>query len=357
MKKLLFLAASLLLVTALPALRPPLAKLRFAPAAGSKLTRTIENKSEFSLDDMSMKMNGQDSPMMPEIEMTMSQTQKVVVTDEFTKMREGSPKLLRRSFDTLESEMSSQMKIDIMGQKQDQNHSGKGASELAGKTVVFTWDDDAKEYKTAFDPAESKTELLKGLQEDMDLRVLLPDGEVKEGEEWEIDVKQLAKVIAPGGDLKIKPDEKAGGDSPMGMGDMSGMSGLNDWLGESMEGTAKGKFTGMRTVDGHAFAVVSIDIKAKGAKDLTEISRAAMEKAKREGMTMEMKSVDVEFELGGQGELLWDVEAGHVHSLEFSGPSSAKIDISIGLEMQGTKMDIEQGMELSGTTTLKYKAE
>lgn len=357
MKKFLFLAAVLFLVPVLQAVRPPAAKLRFAPAAGTKLTRTIENKSEFSLDDMSMKMNGQDSPMMPEIEMSMTQTQHVVVTDEFTKMREGSPKVLRRSYDTLDSQMSVEAKIDMAGQKQEQNHSGKGASELAGKTVVFTWNDEAKEYQTAFDPAESKSELLEGLQEDMDLRVLLPENEVKEGEEWDIDVKGLAKVIAPGGDLKIKPEEKSEEQSPMGMGDMSGMSGLSEWLGESMEGTAKGKFAGMRTVEGHSFAVVSIDVKVKGAKDLTEISRAAMEKAKREGMTMEMKSVDVEFEIAGQGEMLWDVEGGHVHSFEFSGPSSAKIDISIGLEVQNQKMDIDQGMELSGTTTLKYKAE
>lgn len=357
MKKLLFLAAVLFLVPVLQAVRPPAAKLRFAPAAGSKLTRTIENKTEFSLDDMSVKMNGQDSPMMPEIEMTMTQSQHVVVTDEFTKMREGAPKILRRSFDTLDSQMSVEAKIDIMGQKQEQNHSGKGSSELAGKTVVFTWNDEAKEFQTAFDPAESKSELLKGLQEDMDLRVLLPENEVKEGEEWEIDVKQLAKVIAPGGDLKIKPEEQSGAESPMGMGDMSGLSGLSDWLGESMEGSAKGKFTGMRTVEGHAFAVIAIDVKAKGAKDLTEIARTALEKAKREEMNMEMKSVDVEFEIAGQGELLWDVEGGHVHSFDFSGPSSAKIDISIGLEVQNTKMDVDQGMELSGTTSLKYKAE
>src|SRR5260221_2385479 len=99
MKKTLLLATLLLFLPALHAVRPPVAKLRFAPAAGTKLTRTFENKTEFSLDDLSLKMNGQDSPMKPEIEMTMNQNLKVVVNDEFVKLREGAPKVLRRKFD------------------------------------------------------------------------------------------------------------------------------------------------------------------------------------------------------------------------------------------------------------------
>jgi hypothetical protein len=357
MKKLLLLAALLSFVPALHALRAPGTKLRFAPAAGTKLTRTFENKTEFSLDDLSVKVNGQDSPMKPEIEMTMTQDQKVVVSDEIAKVREGGPKVLRRRFDDLGSQMTVEAKINIMGQSQDQNSSGKGTSELSGKTVVFTWDEDSKEFKTALDPAEEKAELLKGLKEDMDLRVLLPKDEVKEGDEWDVDVAQLASVIAPGGALKIKPEEKAGGESPMGMGDMSGMSGISDWLGDTLSGKAKAKFTGMREASGHSYAVIALDLKVKGSKDLTEIVKAAVAKQAREGMTMETESVDVEFEIAGQGELLWDVESGHVHSFDFSGPSSARMDIGMNVEVQSQKMKIEQGMQLSGTMTLKLTIE
>ena len=357
MKKLLLLAALLSFLPALQAVRTPVAKLRFAPAAGTKLTRTFENKTEFSLDDLSMKMNGQESPVKPEVEMTMTQDQKVVVVDEIVKLGDGAPTLLRRKFDDLGSEMSVEAKISMMGQTQDQNQSGKGSSELTGKTVVFTWDEESKSFKSAFDPAEEKAELLKGLSEDMDLRILLPKDEVKVGDEWDVEVTQLARVIAPGGELKIKPEEKPDSASPMGMGDMGGMSGVSDWLGESMTGKAKAKFTGMRDVGGHSYAVVSLEVKAKGSKDLTELIKDAIEKSAQEGMTMETKSVDVEFEIAGSGELLWDVEAGHAHSFEFSGPSSARMDIALAIEVQNTKMDIEQGMELSGTMTLKFSFE
>ncbi len=356
MKKLLFLVAPLLFLPALQAVRPPVAKLRFAPAAGTKLTRTFENKTEFSLDNMTLKVNGQESPK-PEMEMTMTQDQKVVVSDEFVKVRDGAPALLRRKFDDLGSQMAVEAKIEMMGQSQDQNHSGKGASELTGKTVVFTWDEDSKSFKTAFDPAEEKGELLKGLSEDMDLRVLLPKDEVKAGDEWDIDVGQLVHVIAPGGELKIKPEEKADAAAPGGMGDMSGMSGVSEWLGDAMTGKAKAKFTGMREVSGHSYAVISLDVKIKGSKDLTEIAQAAIEKAPQEGMKMKTESVDVEFEIAGQGELLWDVEAGVAHSFDFSGPSSAHVDTGMSIEIQDRKMEVEYGMQLSGTMTLKLTIE
>ena len=72
---------------------------------------------------------------------------------------------------------------------------------------------------------------------------------------------------------------------------------------------------------------------------------------------MQTDSVDVEFEIAGEGEMLWDVEAGHAHSFDFSGPSSAHLDIGMGLEMQGQKMQIEQGMSFTGTMTLKLGIE
>ena len=138
---------------------------------------------------------------------------------------------------------------------------------------------------------------------------------------------------------------------------MSGMSGISDWLGDAMTGKAKAKFTGMREVGGHSYAVISLEVKVKGSKDLTELTQAAMEKAPQEGMKMKTDSVDVEFEIAGQGELLWDVEAGYAHSFEFSGPASARVDTGMNIEVQDRKMDVQYGMQLSGTVTLKLTIE
>ena len=62
-------------------------------------------------------------------------------------------------------------------------------------------------FQKLFGYSKEKAELLKGLNEDMDLRALLPKDEVKVGDEWDIEVSGLASVIAPGGERKIKPEE------------------------------------------------------------------------------------------------------------------------------------------------------
>jgi len=357
MKKLLLVIAPLLLVPLLPALRPNVAKLRFAPAEGTTLTRTLNNVSEFSLQDFSMTINGNDSPMKPEMEMTMNQDQTVVISDTYAKMADGKPAKLVRKFDSIEGTMAMSMKVDMMGQVQENEDSKDLSSGLAGKKVTYTWDGEKSEYALAFDPKEDNDELLAGLKEDMDLRVLLPQGEVKEGETWKVDVKQLGSVIAPGGDLKIKPKDDAGEESPMGMGDMGGAGNTNEWFDGEMEGEANATFDGMREVEGKSFAVIKLEVKVKGKKDLTESAKEGMEKAAQEGMQMEMEKVEVSFEYEGNGELLWDTTANHVHSFEFTGPVKALLDIEMGLEMQGQSMTIGQGMELAGTTKLRISVE
>jgi hypothetical protein len=192
-----------LLVPALLSSHVPVDRIRFAPSEGSSAKKTFENKAEFTLDHLSLSMNGQESPMQPEMEMTLNSTQKVVVTDEYVANREGAPKKLRRTFDELGNGVTMAMKMEMMGQTQNHDQDIKGESELQGKKVVFTWDEEKKEYTKAFDASEGKDSLLKDLEEDMDLRALLPKGEVKEGEEWELDVSSLASVLAPGGNLSI----------------------------------------------------------------------------------------------------------------------------------------------------------
>ena len=54
-----------------------------------------------------------------------------------------------------------------------------------------------------------EAELLTNLDEDMDLRALLPAKEVAKGDAWDIDTKSLKSLLLPGGDLKLKPHEGA----------------------------------------------------------------------------------------------------------------------------------------------------
>jgi hypothetical protein len=354
-KKLLLLSA--ICTPALLAAAWPGSKVRFAPSEGSSVTKTFENKAEFSLDHMSSSINGQENPAMPQITMNFTTNQKVVVTDDYVSNRDGAPKKLKRRFDDIGSDVTMSMKMEVMGESHDQDKTSKSKSQLVGKAVTFTWDADAKEYKKAFDPASENGDVLKGLKEDMDLRVLLPENEVKEGDEWDVNVKSLASVLGPGGDLALVPEEKEA--SGMDMGMTGGMSSMSEMLGEMLEGDAKAKFTGTRDVGGTKMAVIKLTVKIASSKDMTDVVKEAMKKQKLpQDMEMKFDHMDIDLKIEGEGELVWDTAAGHAHSFEMSGPIHVNMDMSMKITPPGQgAMSIEQRMELSGTSNLSAKFE
>jgi hypothetical protein len=345
-----------LLVPALLSSHVPVERIRFAPSEGSSVKKTFENKAEFTLDHLSLSMNGQESPMQPEMEMTMNSVQRVVVTDEYVTNRDGAPKRIARTFDELGNSVTVAMKMEMMGQTQNHDQDIKGESELTGKKVVFTWDEEKGEYTKVFDSGDQKEALVKDLEEDMDLRALLPKDELKEGEEWDIDVDSLTSVLAPGGNLSIIPKEMEADQMAMGM---PGMGSMSDWLRGSMEGTAKGTFVAIREVEGAKMAVLKITAKISVSKDMTEIVSEAMKNAKLppEAGAFEVDHMDIDYKLEAEGELVWDLAAGHAHSFAFSGPAHLNMDMAMKIEAQGTNMSIEYGMEMSGTTEFSVDVE
>jgi hypothetical protein len=327
-------------------------RVAFAPAEGSTAVKAFKSTVELPLDNMSMTMNGQENPMMPKMDMSITMKRNVGVTDEYVKVRENAPATLRRTFDELSNDVSLSMQMDMGGGNDNsQDHDIPAASELEGKTVVFTWNPDTSEYTKAFDPAEENGDLLKDLDEDMDLRCLLPKDEVKEGDEWQIDVKKLVSILAPGGNLSLKPEDV---DSDM-MGGM-GMGGdMSDYLSELMEGDATGKFLGMREVDGKKLAAIRISVDISSSNDMTEKVLAMMKEMDlpEQAKNMDIDHLDIEFSLKGEGELLWNLDAGRAQSFELSGPTQMTYDIGLGIEVPGQgNMDIEQTMEMSGTMNL-----
>lgn len=353
-----FALSACLLAPALVAFTLPGEKIRFAPAEGSSATKTFETKTELTLDHMSISMNGNDMPGMPEMDMTITSTQSVAISDEYVSMADGQPKKLKRHFDTMDNNSAVAMKVEMMGQSQDNNHNAKAVSKLNGKTVVFAWDAEAKDYKKSFDPAEDDAEVLTGLKEDMDLRVLLPDHEVKVGDEWAVDVKSLVHILAPGGDLAFRPEDKEVGEMAMNMMGGAGMSNMSDFLSDLLEGEAKATLADVREDGGKKVAAIKFTVKISSSKDMTELVHEAMKNAKLpEGVEMEVDHVDVDFKLEGEGELLWNLSTNTVRHFELSGPVHMNMDMAMSVDGQGQQMKLEQSMEMSGTTTMSVKAD
>lgn len=345
--------APLLVAPALLALASRGDKPTFAPEPGTSLSKRIENTYEITLDDMSMVVNGaeMDASMLG-MEMTTSTSQVVAVVDQYQSVGDGRPKTLRRKFEELSSATSIAMSNAMMG---DQDVDAPGSSALEGMTVVFTWNEDSGEYDVAFaDDSDGDAKLLEGLAEELDLRGLLPAGEVSEGDTWEIEPDTLRQVFAPGGAVKIEPEE---------MGDMMGMSNpqfsQDQMLGE-FDGEVSAEYTGTREEDGVRVAVIRISADVSSARDLTEIVDEAMSEMELpEGMDIEMEveSFDIEFMFDGEGELLWNLETGLPYSLHLSGEVNQAIDMAMNMNAGGMEQAIEQSMSLSGTHSVTITTE
>ena len=73
-----------------------------------------------------------------------------------------------------------------------------------------------------------------------------------------------------------------------------------------------------------------------------------------EGMNVEMdiESMDIEFEFVGEGEILWNLEAGVLHSLEVSGEMTQIIDMVMNMGGQSMENSMTQsGSHTSSITT------
>ena len=324
-------------------------RIRFAPSEGSSATKTFENKAEFTLQNVDIKMNGSEMPSKPEMEMTLTSSQKVVVTDDYVSNREDAPKEaaadLRRA---------RELRVDVDegpddGQLAEPGPEHDGRERARGKEGRVHLGRREGRVPEGVRADGEKENLLKDLQEDMDLRALLPKEEVKEGAEWDIEIQNFESVLAPGGNLAIVPKDAEAGDGA-GM-DMPGMENVSDWLRGAMEGTATGKFKGLQDVDGAKMGVIEIVAKISVSKDMTEMIEEAMKKAKQE-VPMQVDHMDVDFKYEAKGELVWDLAAGRAHSFNLTGPSHVNMDMAMKIEAQGQKMTIDYGMELSGSTTL-----
>jgi hypothetical protein len=333
------------------------AKIEFAPPSGATATKSFQHTMELSLDNMNMLLNGEESPMMPDIEMSLTMEQLVKVTDTYVAVANGRPSKLSRTFDELGWDADIDVQIEMAGTSNDQNQTMSGASELEGKTVAFAWSEEEAGFKKSFEGEEGNAELLEGLEEDMDLRVLLPPGDVAEGDEWEIDVSKLRSILSPGGNLAILPEDMPGLEEMMMGGGLGGS--MSDMVGDILEGEASGTFKGYREVDGGKVAVIEVRIDVESSNDMTDAVQEFMDEIElpAEIGEMELDHMEMEFAFEAEGTLLWNVAAGRVHSFELSGDTDLKIDQGISISAQGQDMNMQQTVELSGTMNIAVATE
>jgi hypothetical protein len=311
--------------------------IRFAVKEKSTLSKVFQDDAKFHSTSISVKIDGNDvGEGMDGFKLNFEETSRVEVKDEYVAVKDGKPKKLKRSFDKLDGKSTQHVELPAGapgGAPEDE--SKDRSSELQGKTVVFTLDDEG-EYKAAYDDGKGDAKLLERLKEDMDLRALLPDGAVETDKSWDIDVKAFHSVLGtPGGDMKLKVADDKDDDSA-----------LDDALQENVKGKAKGTYKGKRDVDGHKCAVIALtaELKTEGQKDSNE-----------EGGHDGVMTMKIEYTV--EGELLWDTEAGHFRSCTLSSKITLSMKNSLAMEQGSEKHEFERTTEFEGESEFKATVE
>jgi len=301
-------ALALLSVPALASF-PVVDEVAFAPSKGLSLTTTFGQFTSFNLtgQEVSVTVGGEDQEQEPpDIGLAMEQSEHKVWTDSFEAVEDGQATTLKRTYDELGSESTTTF-TDPEGNEDVTEDEGE--SELEGASVVFKWDSDDESYTVAFheDDEDGDEDLLEELEFDAFLLGFLPEDEVSEGDTWEIELEAFNQLSSPGGDLAIIEGDEEEDDDDFG-----------DQFEENLEGDIKGEYKGMREEDGVEYAVIFVT--AELETNVEQDKPLPFEGV--EGTSVGTYAFVLELE----GELLWNVKAGHAASFTFGGDMELEIE-------------------------------
>jgi hypothetical protein len=306
----------------------PGAELRFAVKEKTSLAKVFDGKVALHSTSIQLKVDGEDvDAPLTKITVHLDQSMHVEQHDRYGALKEGKPATLARTFDKLEGKAAQRFDVpEELAGKGPPDASKTRSSALEGKTVLFTLGESG-DYKASFEDDKGDAELLEALEEDMDLRGLLPERAVEEDKSWEIDAKAFHSVLnVPGGDLKLQSEDEHDNDHS-----------LNRQLEENAKGKAKGTYKGVREVDGHKYAVVALEaeIESQGERD----NSAKTPGAGTTGMKISFSA---------EGELLWDGEAGHFRSCKLESKVKLTMTDTRKLEQGGAAHELVRTTEFEG---------
>lgn len=306
--------------------------VEFHAPAKTKLTKSFATKVEMHSTSMTMTFDGEDAHAgmeAPEVSWTDEET--IVVTDEYLAVGKERATKLQRSYDKLAG--TSEQKVEVpegAGEPPDGGAREK-SSPLAGKAVVFTWSDD--EYSAAWkEGVEGDDALLEGLAGDLDYAGFLPGKSVSDGDTWDLDVRIFRSVFSPGGRLQLRAERDSEEE------DEDTADSMQTQIEKNLDGKASAKYRGTREVDGVRLSVIEIEADLKSNATLDEDGGKA--------------AIASTFEL--EGEVLWDAKAGHLRSFKIAGKMGFSMDSERTIDMGDESHEFTQKLEFEGE--VEYRA-
>lgn len=336
-------------------------RVAYEPAEGSTLAKTFTSNWEFELDDMSVVMDGTEidpSMMGGELMVSVVYDSEIKLLDTFGALEEGRLTKLERRFETLGSNMS--FSAEVGGESEDQEM--PGGSDLEGEAVVFTWNAEENDYDVAWAEGSSgDDELLEGLEQEADLRWMLPAGEVSVGESWDIETADLQHLIMPGGDMRILPEGEEMDEDMMRFMENLAVD-ADEIYRQIMAGKMTGTLTAIREEGDSRLAEIALAVDIESSNDFASMAQEIIEAAIEESgqdipVEFSVDMADVELQYTAEGTLMWDLDAGVAHSLQLSGEVTIAVDAAFSVNAMGEEHSVEFSIEMGGQTSLGLETE
>ncbi len=334
-----------LLVPALFAMSPVQDELAFHPEEASSLTKSFEFAFDIALDDARLLIDGQDmsgmimQSMPSEVQVSTTTT----VVDTYLRVDGGKPLELTRLFKSVESA------YDV-----GEESGSEATEELEGRTIRFVWNEDEGIYEVSvLDEDEDVDEqTLNVLGEDMDFRSVLPGRSVADGDTWSLEGERVWKVLMPGIDLvkRMNSADVPPEALPVMTFFEQQVERLNDGLVFDCE------YRGTREVDGVRVGVIDIKVEGMLESDLVPMIEEMLSQNEMPVPVL-IEYGDVEFELIGTGELLWNLEGGHMHSFQLDSDVTLFLDASASVDGGQGEQEFEVSFEFSGTMAWNAETE
>lgn len=339
-------ALSLLFATPiLLALAPRADVVTFHPDSGSSASKSYEITGNLSLGDFSMFVNGQDmSAMVPMEDVEVDFSMMMDVSDEYVSVEDGKMLELVRLYESIEGSWEAPDDSGEMDELDD----------LVGKKVRFAWNAEDEAYEIEFHEDEGDEELLEGLGIDMDFTGLLPSGDVSEGDEWSVPAKQLATALTLGSEFEDMAFDDLASEAETEEEQMIlGM--VQDEIlpqFEAMMEEFQGSCTYLGRRDG-GIGAIRVAVDSQGSVDLVDaiVSLVEAQVPPEAGVEVSVEDASIEIGVEGEGELLWNVEAGTFAGFSMRAEVEVYIDVAIAADMQGQSQDLEASIEMLGEIT------
>jgi len=288
-------------------------RLRFAPAPGVVLARNLYISHELALESMGQTLDG--GPFRPErIAGSISTWNKVTVDDELFEVQDGRPTRLKRTFTDLGG--GGKLRFGPDAGPRSREEEAVLTSPMRGRSVDLLWIPDEHAWSRCWSHLEADETWLAGLEGDSDLLELLPQDDVAVGATWEIPIGAVRSMLAPGGNTLITPRTRNVFSRTVEVGVGGDFSEL---LGPDLTGTLRARLAEVREDGASRLARIELTLAGlHGIADRTELWRTSMPiEEKRE--KARLIGAFLEHTLDAQGELVWDLTAGHARSLKLNG--------------------------------------